>query len=449
MKPPPPWPDRRARQGILAILLLLAAVPAAAQGHRAPGDWGGGPPAWFDAEAKGGFDLNGRPVVQVVVSIPYRNLIFLRTGTGGFRAAWSIRLTQRGEDQRPLTSRLFRGEVVVDGYDATRSSELVRRELALPLIPVRRDEVDVEVRVEQEGTDRFGERTLTVAPPRAPREGVALGEVTLFRRREAVVLPPRGSSLVLLDGPVDATRYERAASEVFDLSSGAPYLLVQVYDLGGGPADSDSHVVELRIVPDDGGGPATWRRRIGLPAGARESAALVGLPADAFGRGKNRVVADLAGGDERSVIVDNRGLDPLSDRQWDQNLEVIETLATKEELRDMEEAPPEARASRWEAFWARRDPDPAVPGNPRLEEHFRRVEYARRYYGDGFSDGALSDRGRVYVHLGPPESVETQVMLMSTSASFELWHYPREGLVFYFRDDDGLGRWRLVWREQI
>lgn len=55
-----------------------------------------------------------------------------------------------------------------------------------------------------------------------------------------------------------------------------------------------------------------------------------------------------------------------------------------------------------EEFWRRRDPDPAVPGNPCRESFEARVAAADRQYGEPALRGSLTDRGRTLVLLGPP-----------------------------------------------
>lgn len=50
-------------------------------------------------------------------------------------------------------------------------------------------------------------------------------------------------------------------------------------------------------------------------------------------------------------------------------------------------------------WWRGQDPLPATPGNERLHEHLERSAQAFAHYA---SEGALDDRGRVYVRLGGP-----------------------------------------------
>jgi GWxTD domain-containing protein len=58
-----------------------------------------------------------------------------------------------------------------------------------------------------------------------------------------------------------------------------------------------------------------------------------------------------------------------------------------------------------EQFWYRRAADAISPGYDFNTEHYRRIAYANEKYG-GQITGWKTDRGRVYVLFGPPDSVE-------------------------------------------
>ncbi|HEX9902435.1 MAG TPA: GWxTD domain-containing protein [Acidobacteriota bacterium] len=76
-----------------------------------------------------------------------------------------------------------------------------------------------------------------------------------------------------------------------------------------------------------------------------------------------------------------------------------------------------------EAFWKRRDPNPATEENEFKKEHYRRIGYANHYYGrTSTRAGWKTDRGRVYIILGPPNDVQS---FESQSATYpaEIWFY--------------------------
>lgn len=58
-----------------------------------------------------------------------------------------------------------------------------------------------------------------------------------------------------------------------------------------------------------------------------------------------------------------------------------------------------------EQFWARRDPTPGTPRNKFREEHYRRLAYATAAFSVHY-EGWKTDRGRIYILYGPPDSID-------------------------------------------
>src|SRR6266853_6338924 len=59
-----------------------------------------------------------------------------------------------------------------------------------------------------------------------------------------------------------------------------------------------------------------------------------------------------------------------------------------------------------EAFWQRRDPTPDTVENEFKEEHYRRIAYANEHFAAGVQ-GWRTDRGRMYIVFGPPDSIDS------------------------------------------
>jgi GWxTD domain-containing protein len=60
-----------------------------------------------------------------------------------------------------------------------------------------------------------------------------------------------------------------------------------------------------------------------------------------------------------------------------------------------------------EAFWEHRDDTPGTPENEFKQEHYRRLGYVEQWYGRGTpTPGWATDRGRMYIILGEPRTVE-------------------------------------------
>jgi len=102
------------------------------------------------------------------------------------------------------------------------------------------------------------------------------------------------------------------------------------------------------------------------------------------------------------------------------------------------------------AFWKQRDPTQGTPQNEYKDEHIRRFQYANKYYGRGISrPGWMSDMGRYYIILGPPNSIDR---LESTKGIWptQIWYYygdKRLGFSTYFAlvffKKGGVGEYKL------
>jgi GWxTD domain-containing protein len=99
-----------------------------------------------------------------------------------------------------------------------------------------------------------------------------------------------------------------------------------------------------------------------------------------------------------------------------------------------------------ETFWKIRDPNPSTPENEFKEEHYQRINYANKYFGREVAiPGWRTDRGRIYIILGPPKDIERyegQKQLYTT----QIWTYPGDpalglppqfNVVFYQRNGVG------------
>jgi GWxTD domain-containing protein len=87
-----------------------------------------------------------------------------------------------------------------------------------------------------------------------------------------------------------------------------------------------------------------------------------------------------------------------------------------------------------ETFWAIRNPNPASPSNTAREEHYRRLDYANTHYGlPSAQNGWRTDRGMVYITLGPPQQKRSYADTTDL-VPFETWFYqdPSNGLAPYF-----------------
>jgi GWxTD domain-containing protein len=85
----------------------------------------------------------------------------------------------------------------------------------------------------------------------------------------------------------------------------------------------------------------------------------------------------------------------------------------------------EARDRFVENFWKIRTPDPDSPVNEFREEHYRRLAYANSKFGQ--KNGWASDRGMIYITLGPPKQRRTYLNTKYLR-QMEIWFYESPSL---------------------
>ncbi|MBK6750094.1 MAG: GWxTD domain-containing protein [Pyrinomonadaceae bacterium] len=120
----------------------------------------------------------------------------------------------------------------------------------------------------------------------------------------------------------------------------------------------------------------------------------------------------------------------------------------------------EERENFIENFWRRRDPNPDTEENEYREEYYERIAYANEHFASGIP-GWRTDRGRVYIAWGKPDSVESHPSGgaydrpvyegggSTTTYPFEVWFYRHlegvgDGLEIEFVDPTGTGEYRLA-----
>lgn len=133
----------------------------------------------------------------------------------------------------------------------------------------------------------------------------------------------------------------------------------------------------------------------------------------------------------------------------DQEKRAFRALATDEE-----------RENFIEQFWRRRDPDPDTEENEFREQYYERIAYANERFTSGIP-GWRTDRGRIYIAWGKPDSIESYPAGGSynrpswegggstTTYPFEVWFYRHlegigDGLEIEFVDPTGTGEYRLA-----
>lgn len=141
--------------------------------------------------------------------------------------------------------------------------------------------------------------------------------------------------------------------------------------------------------------------------------------------------------------------------------EDVPYIATKAEIEAFKALKtPEERENFIATFWRNRDPNPDTEENEYREEYYERIAYANANYASGIP-GWRTDRGRIYIRWGKPDSIESRPSGGSydrpsyegggstTVYPFETWFYRHlegvgDGIEIEFVDPTGTGEYRIA-----
>ncbi len=99
-------------------------------------------------------------------------------------------------------------------------------------------------------------------------------------------------------------------------------------------------------------------------------------------------------------------------------------------------------------FWKAKDPTPSTERNELMEEYYRRIDYANRYFTSGYRDGWDTDRGMVFVIMEAPDDIERHPF-DSESKPYEIWYYYQSNLKLVFVDFNQIGDYELANRQEF
>jgi len=143
---------------------------------------------------------------------------------------------------------------------------------------------------------------------------------------------------------------------------------------------------------------------------------------------------------EKSFTVEQSSANIWADPRG--SIDLLRYIASEQELNEMGGLrTPEQQKEFWEAFWKRRDQNPETPENERMDEFYKRVQYANQHFGFGRA-GWKSDMGRIYIVNGEPDEVVRNPFNVDRPPE-EIWYYYRDRKTFVFIDRDGFGRYDL------
>jgi len=354
----------------------------------------------------------------IALSMQNRYLAF-RRDTSGFAASYHVELAFR--QGTSLVEQVVRDErVVVATFAETQRAEesIIYQEF----VPVPAGTYQLSIVLRDQNGPGVGRYEGPFSVPRLEVPAIST-PITVYRatpRADLGALPdivanPRST----VDYGTDSLRF-----------------YVEAYGL---PAGSEVVAVALDSVNQ-----ASWADTVRLDSTRAIQPFEFALAPAQLPLGRHELQVGLRGGD---VVARAPFLVAFSG-QWivanfDEMISLLRYFTTPDTLRALAKTPPEDRAAAWRKFWHDTDPDPATPENEALDRYFARLGVANEQFRDEGIPGWLTDRGEVFITLGPADQVIDPHPDNRGRGHYIEWTYDQLNLALYFVDDAGFGRMRL------
>jgi GWxTD domain-containing protein len=207
--------------------------------------------------------------------------------------------------------------------------------------------------------------------------------------------------------------------------------------------DSENRSLEIRAISAENDR-LVWQDTVDFETTGAMSSAVVPVPPDSLPVGELRFEASPVGAVDTvktSVLVSFSDQWALSN--FDDILSLLRYFATRGALNDLRDAPLQQRPAAWERFWRLSDPDPSTPQNEALEDYFFRVQEANRQFRERGKPGWLTDRGEVFLTVGPPEETFEPFPDPGSPVRIIQWVYTHLRVTLNFVDQTGFDEFRL------
>ena len=152
--------------------------------------------------------------------------------------------------------------------------------------------------------------------------------------------------------------------------------------------------------------------------------------------------ASLSTSEKEIVVKVPRGI-PIAGMRIDDAIEQLFYIATGSAYDSLSAA--ETTQDKRNAivdFWHRMKPYPTDTYNRPMQVFYRRVGFANSHFRTSM-EGWKTDRGRIYIQLGEPTSIEKRPYDVN-SRPYEMWEYSDLNVKFYFVDQFMVNDYRLV-----
>jgi GWxTD domain-containing protein len=352
-------------------------------------------------------------------SLPYDNLVFLRTDSG-FTSSLELVTTVFRDSAGLYTERISDITVTAKSFSETNSRALNATHVEEFLVPPGDYRVRVTLTTDKESPRKSKWEGKISLPPSDPL--LRLSDIFWASEEQGLVvagLPSVIQSFTAGDS--------LALARVQIYSSGKSEIRLDWCVLGqkGDTVRSDVST----LAPNGTVQTSDYRLNI---VGLTPQKYSLTLSAEGNGRRETRT---------RLFSVRIAGI-PVSITDLDLAIRQLKYIASSDEMKKFRQSPSAQREKIFREFWQNEATTRNMNSEDLMEEYYSRVAYSNDHFSTNRA-GWETDRGRIYVTYGEPTDIERHPFELN-SRPYEIWYYANLARRFVFVDYTGFGDYTLV-----
>lgn len=382
----------------------------------------GAPNFYYDVVAYADKDSN-QSVLMVSIKIAYDELQFIRTESH-YQASYELSVTVFDQLGYNANSKILKTVIELDTFEKTNS----RKDYSLSQIKFSLSPGKYELLLGIMDFDSkiTSHRKTKVIVPQYHSDQMMISHILLA---DSIVTDSLGQKIPI---PNVMGNYED--------DQNALYLWYQIYN----PKDLDAVQIHYGLVNYKK--EEVWKEDREIKLGGWKTVETMKIPRGELKSGRYRLVVELETEEQkveraRDITIHWLGM-PRYASTLDNAIDQLKYVAKGSEMRKMEKSKGKEKEELFREFWVSKDPTPGTEENELMEEYYRRVDFTNANFGT-FIEGWRTDRGMVYIVLGPPNDIERHPF-EAGSKPYEIWSYYTINREFIFVDYTGFGEYRLI-----
>lgn len=407
----------------IALFLSLFISPAASQEFHPK-------PELFNLDILNFYSTEGtRSRVDIYVEIPLKNMEFKKSKTikNTYISKFDLNIDVKDKAGNVIYNNVSKEEVSTQetGQEyLSQNAQILTRNMFLPP-----GDYEVFVSVFEQSTKNKTEKKREVTVEDYSTPPLSISDVMIVSRLSSndgkkIITPDVGRNV--------------AAIDTF-------YLFYYVYK------NNDDEKIELncRILDPEKKEVYNKKEVLDVTSGISfQNQVFMAVPTAEFGYGKYTIEITAASNNYNSTTdswFENLSLDfPLPMKDIDILVEQLQYIAKGDEMDFIRDGKTDVeKQKRFLDFWKKKDPSPNTKRNEVMQEYYRRITAANKFFGNVYTQGWRTDMGMVYVIFGEPNNIERHPYDMD-SKPYEIWEYYQDNKQFVFVDNTGFGDYRLV-----